>query len=454
MNKTTQKYIFITIIGIILLIASITVVTYAFLNNEAVQEESNILSTLDCMEVSITGTSDELNLVNAYPLTDIQGKKSTPYTFKVSNNCQTYVEYKIIMSLLNDSTLTNEEYIKVSLNGPRNLKPSSLDILEKESSVFIIENTINNYVLEKGNFESNDEHTYDFRMWLNSDNELIWEDENIANKNIFVKLSIVAVTTHKPDQIENILTNEETNTPYLKGLINKDQIESIEFSTNKEVPVNALGSWDVSDNNNNSIIAWYENSDTEGMYKVTIGQNAGVIANNDSSYLFSNLENLKTINFNNFNARFVTNMSYMFNNIGVLSDSINLIGIESLDTSGVTNMSHMFAGINKIDLNFDFSSWNTSNLENSSYMFNNSTLSTINLSNWDINKVLNMDNMFDTSSFQSLRLEKWEIPNSTKNQMLNNISLNSEIYVNNENLKDWIITNTNIPEGINITSLN
>lgn len=454
MNKTTKKYILFTIIGIILLVASITVVTYAFLNNEVIQEESNIISTLDCMEVAITGTSEELNIANAYPLTDNQGKESTPYSFKVSNNCQTYVEYKIVMSLLNDSTLTTEDYIKVSLNGPRNLKPSSLEMLEKESSVFIIENTINNYVLIKDHFESNNEHTYDFRMWLNSDSESIWEDEHIANKKIIVKLSIIAVTTEKPDEIKRILTNEESNTPYLNGLINKEQIESIEFVSNKEVPTHALGFWDVSNNNNNSVIAWYETSDTENMYKVTIGQNAGVIANNDSSYLFSNLPNLKTINFNNFNTRFVTNMSYMFNNIGILSDTVNLIGIETLDTSGVINMSYMFAGVNKTDLNLDLSSWNISNVTDLSYMFSNTNLSTINLNNWDINKIKNMNNMFDTAIFNILKLEKWDIPTSTKELMFNNISSTSEIFINNDNLKTWILSDTNIPEEIIITSSN
>lgn len=455
MNITAKKYIIYIVTGIILLLVSVFAVTYSFLKTEITQEEANVFTTLDCMEVSITGVSDELNLANLYPITDAQGLNTVPYTFKVVNKCHTYVEYKIIMSLIDTSTLTNENYIKVSLNGPKNLKASSIDALEKETSTMIIENTIHNYVLLKGHFENMEEHTYDYRMWLNSNNENIWTDESIANKNINVKLSIIAVTTYKPDQLKEIISYEEANTPFLNGPINKDQIESIEFSNSKEVPTTAIGSWDVSKDENNTIIAWYEDTGIDGRYKVTIGQNAGVIANENSSYLFSNLPYLKTLNLYNFDTRFVTNMSNMFNNIGSLSSTLNIMGLENLDTSSVTNMSNMFNnfGQNKTDLHLDLSSWDTSNVLSTSYMFNKVNLASLNLSLWNINKITNMDNMFDSSNIQSLRLDNWGIPTSTKNLMFNNISLLSEIYVNNEEIKTWIMTETSLPEGIMIISL-
>ena len=79
----------------------------------------------------------------------------------------------------------------------------------------------------------------------------------------------------------------------------------------------------------------------------------GVIANQNSSGLFSNLKNLQTIQ-----------------------------GLENLDISQVTNMSRMFEyceGLTKLDLG----SWNTSNVENMSWMFNECTnLLELNLKNW------------------------------------------------------------------------
>ncbi len=455
MNKTTKKYLIYTFIGIVILFASVIIASYSFLNTEITQEEANVLTTLDCMEVTIEGVSNELNLANSYPITNEQGLITTPYTFKVTNKCNTYVEYKIVMSVLNSSTLTTEEYIKVSLNGPKNLKAISLDYLEKESAVVLIDNTFNNYVLLNSFFDNEEVHTYDFRMWLNSDNETIWEDETIANKNIIVKLSIIGVTTVKPDQLKTVMSYQEANTAFLNGPINKDQVESIEFITSKEVPATAIGSWDVSYNDNNTILAWYENTGVDGRYKVTIGQNAGVIANADSSYLFSNLPYLKTLNLNNLNTKFVTNMSHMFNNTAFLADSIDIIGLNNLNTSMVTNMSHMFNnyGLNKNDIYVDLNKWDISNVLDTSYMFNNANIVNLNLSLWDISKVTNMNYMFDSFLFQSLRLDNWKVPNSTKNFMFNNIPLTSEIYVPNDALKSWIMTNTNLPEGSIIISL-
>lgn len=455
MNKTTKKYLIYTFIGIVILFASVIIASYSFLNTEITQEEANVLTTLDCMEVTIEGVSNELNLANSYPITNEQGLITTPYTFKVTNKCNTYVEYKIVMSVLNSSTLTTEEYIKVSLNGPKNLKAISLDYLEKESAVVLIDNTFNNYVLLNSFFDNEEVHTYDFRMWLNSDNETIWEDETIANKNIIVKLSIIGVTTVKPDQLKTVMSYQEANTAFLNGPINKDQVESIEFITSKEVPATAIGSWDVSYNDNNTILAWYENTGVDGRYKVTIGQNAGVIANADSSYLFSNLPYLKTLNLNNLNTKFVTNMSHMFNNTAFLADSIDIIGLNNLNTSMVTNMSYMFNnyGLNKNDIYVDLNKWDISNVLDTSYMFNNANIVNLNLSLWDISKVTNMNYMFDSFLFQSLRLDNWKVPNSTKNFMFNNIPLTSEIYVPNDALKSWIMTNTNLPEGSIIISL-
>lgn len=60
--KISRKYMIYTIIGILMLLATITAVSYAFMSTNQTQEESNIITTLDCMDISIKGTNDSLNL--------------------------------------------------------------------------------------------------------------------------------------------------------------------------------------------------------------------------------------------------------------------------------------------------------------------------------------------------------------------------------------------------------
>ena len=419
--KITKKYIIYIILGILLIVGSLTAFTFAYLKTEDIQEEKNIMSTMSCMEVTINGQTEEIKLNNAYPMSEQQGMETMPYTFKVSNKCDTYVEYRIVMSVLSSSTLLNENYIKVSLEGPTVLRPLSLDLLEKESAVIPIENTLNNYVLIKNQFENTEEHTYDFRMWLNQDASEIFEDEDISNKNLKVKLSIIAITTTKPDKLK-LSSNEEY---FLGTTILRDQIESIEFSTEREVPETAIDSWDVSFNNNKSILAWIEQGTEENLYKFTIGQNSGVIANEDSKYLFSNLPNIKVIDLSNLNTRYVTDMSYMFYNIGELSENTTIIGLQDLDTSSTIDMS---------------------------YMFSKSKIDNLDLSLWYNNNVVRMNNMFEGTQFQSLRIDKWSnLPNETLN-MFDNILPTSKIFVKDSIVKEKLISK--VPENIEIITLN
>lgn len=63
------------------------------------QESTNTITT-SCFEVEFTELSSAINLTNAYPITDEKGLKTTPYTFKVKNICDTKTSYKITLNTL------------------------------------------------------------------------------------------------------------------------------------------------------------------------------------------------------------------------------------------------------------------------------------------------------------------------------------------------------------------
>ena len=105
MKKVAKKYTIYLTIGIISVFAVIIGGTYAIFRKITIQNTTNIMSTLDCINISITGNNSALSLNNAYPLTDKEGLKQTPYRFTVKNNCDTHVEYQIVMSVVNTSKL-------------------------------------------------------------------------------------------------------------------------------------------------------------------------------------------------------------------------------------------------------------------------------------------------------------------------------------------------------------
>ena len=110
----------------------------------------------------------------------------------------------------------------------------------------------------------------------------------------------------------------------------------------------------------------------------------------DSSYLFSSLSALTTIDTSVFDTTKVTNMYYMFH----YCSSLTSLDVSNFNTSSVTNMYEMFyycSGLTSLDL----SSFNTSNVTNMSGMFYRCTgLSSLDLRNFNTSNVTNMSEMF------------------------------------------------------------
>ena len=83
-------------------------------------------------------------------------------------------------------------------------------------------------------------------------------------------------------------------------VLRKD-IEELTFSSSGKVPEEAVQSFDLSEKQNKSVMAWYTDKDKNGLYEMTIGQDKGVVANSNSAYLccdvgrVDGIENLYTI---------------------------------------------------------------------------------------------------------------------------------------------------------------
>ena len=261
----------------------------------------------------------------------------------------------------------------------------------------------------------------------------------------------------------------------------REKITAIEILNNKNIPSEAVQSWDVSERQDGSVMAWIVNdTENEGYYKLYIGGDGGVVANHDSSTLFSQFINVKTIDLSNLDASHVTDMNYMFDgnsnleninfgnnfdtskvtdmhsmfnwctsltnlNLSVFNTSnvanmnnmfnhctsLANLNISTFNTSRVTNMNSMFNECNSL-VNLDLSSFNTSNVTNMSYMFNHCTsLTDLNLSTFNTSKVTDMNSIFtECSSLTKLDLSSFDTSNVTNmNHMFYGATNLQNIYV-------------------------
>ena len=260
----------------------------------------------------------------------------------------------------------------------------------------------------------------------------------------------------------------------------REKITSIEFLNNKNIPSEAVESWDVSERQDGSVMAWIVNdTENEGFYKLYIGGDGGVVANPDSSTLFSQFINLKTIDLSNLDASHVTDMNYMFDgarklesiNFGSNFDTSNVIdmhamfswctSLKSLDlsmfnTESVTDMNNMFNHCTSLT-NINFGGFNTSNVTDMNQMFNYCTsLTKLDLSQFNTSKVTNMNAMFNKcTKLTSLDLSSFNTKNVIyMNEMFGGCESLTELNLSSFNSSSVIDMSAMFCDCTNLTNLN
>lgn len=174
---------------------------------------------------------------------------------------------------------------------------------------------------------------------------------------------------------------------------NKHQISKIEFASTRNVPKDAIESWDASAEVDGSVFAWLQ-EDKEGYYKLTIGGNGEVYAPENSSKLFDDFHNVEEMNLENLNTSQVTNMSQMFDNCYNLTK----LDVSSFDTSKVERMQEMFNQCTNLT-SLHLGNLNTSRVWNMMKMFRSCrNLISLDLSGLDTSGVMYMDSMFEGCS--------------------------------------------------------
>ena len=231
-----------------------------------------------------------------------------------------------------------------------------------------------------------------------------------------------------------IKATSSSDTTAFRSSTYKSSIKIINLSDEINPPANVIASWDVGVNQNGDVMAYITRNANDSLkYDLYIQGDGALYANQDSSFLFYNFQNIDSINnIEVLNTSKVTNMRAMFSETGQNSTVFTLDLGNNFDTSNVENMSSMFSmcghsntaytlnlgdkfdtgkvinmygmfystGYHSTNFTLDLgNNFDTSNVENMSYMFastgSRSTVFTLDLGNkFDTSKVTNMSYMF------------------------------------------------------------
>ena len=125
-----NRKVIILVISIIVVLIILSTTTYAlfFRKDKLDSTESYTAGILDIViENNEEGLGETLNLANSLPITDSEGKKSTPYKFKITNKGNLSYTFDLLLNNTTTSNQINADYIKIMID---NNEPVTLSNLE------------------------------------------------------------------------------------------------------------------------------------------------------------------------------------------------------------------------------------------------------------------------------------------------------------------------------------
>ena len=204
-KNINKRKIYISLLVSVICIIS---VSYAFFVLYLRQTDNNAVTALSCFTSTLTEENSAINLTNEFPIKDEDGLKKTPFTFKITNNCNNYVKAYITIDPLKEGTANYilSKYMKANVSTKGSTDGTSLIIGTQNTKV--LDNKHNGYIVKEVGLKSKESKEFDLRLWIDYDTT----KEQAAG---MTYLSQVVIVTEPGKQTlsEAILANNEVKTP-------------------------------------------------------------------------------------------------------------------------------------------------------------------------------------------------------------------------------------------------
>ena len=219
MNSNIKKDRLILAIITITLVGLIGVgMSYAYWRFTAIQDKTNVGAS-KCFSIELANQANEINLTNAYPITDAEGRKLTPYTFTLKNTCSMAAKYNLNVEMLSGTTL-NSSYVAVLVNNKDIRLLSSYD-----AATTVIDGSTESRTLDTGVLQANSSKNYSISLWIDEDVTLSDDAQNKVFKSKVV-VDAVATETAMDKIIASVDTTGKCPTINSDGTVNVTSVEA------------------------------------------------------------------------------------------------------------------------------------------------------------------------------------------------------------------------------------
>ena len=177
-----KRKIILTIVIICLIGLAGIGISYAYWKFTYIQTDNNIAIS-KCLKLDMINEKNEINLNNMYPISDEDGRKLTPYSFKITNTCSISAEYKVNLEMLEGTTLNSKYLASLVNNGDIKLL-SSYDSTKTTISGSVESRTLDTNILTPGASKE-----YSISLWMDKSVTLA---DDAQNKSFSAKVVIDA----------------------------------------------------------------------------------------------------------------------------------------------------------------------------------------------------------------------------------------------------------------------
>ena len=288
-RKTNKK----VIVTLFVMFAVVLIGTsYALWQLTLTQEGTNVITT-GCLKLTLTEDTDAINLTDATPTSDEDGKKLEPFTFTLTNTCTAETGYVVnLETLSSEGKMLADKYVKAGLNDGSNevFIDNLLDSHINEEKV--ISDASVAYRLYQGKLGNKEKISFNLRLWMDEDTEAVdevmeasWQGKitvtatyipPVDTKNMMVAMDVW--TNGYEDYLNNTYTQNGKYEKKLDKVVFQDKITPYE---------NADEVVDFSEAKDRSVLGYYVKDDMtneNSKYTLYIQANGKIKANPVASY--------------------------------------------------------------------------------------------------------------------------------------------------------------------------
>lgn len=272
--KNSRK-ILLVIFGIIIVLGLTVAGTYASWQKTYTQSNPNEIVAA-CLDIDLENNDSlktGISFENAFPITDVKGLNLEGYSFKVTNKCNSEVNYSINLESINSQgnvSYLAPEYVKVNLDYGFINRYSDLEVATK-----VISDARDSRKLGSYKLSANSSSTHTLRLWIS---DLATTEQ--ANKTFLSKITVSAGQGISETNNAKLLTAENASKNSTKDSV------TMAFYDNGSLVVSGFG--DMKD--------WYYGKDIDhsltGSFLFDFALKKLMSKVSAENFVFNNLDNI------------------------------------------------------------------------------------------------------------------------------------------------------------------